>query len=193
MHILLGISAFNSKFNTDYISAILEWAFNTYESVDVVHPGEKAYFLLAASGTPEIRAKRKARKEFSRHNRAIESYCEHSGHKLAAERVLTFDDFIGTTPYKFLHSKVLNELKNNNLFRAVCEAQTQSAIDSRSAVTQHNIDTFDLHLGVEYIITELPIVMDPARLLPLVGSKNSTNVMSATTDLGQSWTPFVQT
>lgn len=72
--VLFGVSPFNSKFNESYIIKMLDWGFDNFEYVDVIHPHEEAKYLLLGCGDNEIKAKKKSRKEFSRISKLIESY-----------------------------------------------------------------------------------------------------------------------
>jgi tRNA-dependent cyclodipeptide synthase len=165
-HVLFGISPFNSKFNENYIKNMLEWGFDNYEHVDVLHPHEEAKYLLIGAGDNEVKARKKSRKEFYRIERAINNYLSMSGHDFFAKRILKFSDFYADELYKKNVEIIKEDFKNNENFHSLCITQSYKAILNRkNAISKTSeIKEQDIIIATEYIIREIPFIISPSLL-----------------------------
>lgn len=71
-HLLLGVSAFNSRFSDNYVFQLARWARSRSQEFDFLLSGDEASLLIEATGTPPGEARRKARKAISRNRRSAE-------------------------------------------------------------------------------------------------------------------------
>ncbi|MDR5874628.1 tRNA-dependent cyclodipeptide synthase [Vreelandella gomseomensis] len=166
-HVLFGVSPFNSKFNDKYIRKMLEWGFENYSYVDVLHPHEEARYLLMGCGNKSNKAKKKSRAEFNRVERITNDYLEKSGHTLSSGKILKFSDFYAKELYKSYVEKIRECYEKNEEFYEICAKQTYKVINKRKdstnkdgKVTQREID-----IASEYIIREIPFLIAPSALL----------------------------
>lgn len=63
--VLFGISPFNSRFSEVYLEKMLNWGFDNYDKVDILHPHEEAKYLLMGCGDNENKAKKSLEKNFT--------------------------------------------------------------------------------------------------------------------------------
>lgn len=166
-HVLFGISPFNSKFNEKYLERMLEWGFDNYNYVDVLHPHEEARYLLMGCGDEESKSKKKSRKEFVRTNRIVNNYLLKTGRNLFSGRVLKFSDFYQNLTYQYILEKIKKDYYKDKMFYSLCSEQSRKAIlqrkrsiNNHGAIIQREVD-----IATEYIIRELPFLIEPSVLL----------------------------
>jgi len=170
-HVLVGISPFNSRFSTHYVSRLLVWAHAYFSDVDVLIPDEKyTALLLIASGIPQIKAERKARKELNRHRKRIEQNLKTLGTSANFTRIIDFSDYQSNPIYKELMGSAIESYKNNEAFRTACEKMSLQAIRGRLAATVNTHDSLQVsetqvNMAVPYIFAEIPFYVDTPRIL----------------------------
>lgn len=166
-HVLFGISPFNSRFNKHYLEKMLEWGFNNYVSVDILHPHEEARYLLMGCGDEESKARKKSRKEFFRAERAVSNYLSKTGNILSSGKVLRFSDFYHNLSYQYFLEKVRNDHHKNEVFYTLCSEQSAKAIVQRKkSINNHDVITQqEINIATEYIIREIPFLIAPSVLL----------------------------
>lgn len=104
-HVLFGISPFNSKFNEVYLGKMLDWGFNNYTCVDILHPHEEAKYLLMGCGDDLTKSKKKSRKEFYRIERVVDQYLSNNRCSLSSKKILKFTDFYDDVSYNYFFGK----------------------------------------------------------------------------------------
>ncbi|MBD1227185.1 tRNA-dependent cyclodipeptide synthase [Xenorhabdus griffiniae] len=166
-HVIFGVSPFNTKFSNDYVHKMLEWGFNNYNFVDVIHPFEEAKYLLMGCGTEENKARKKSRKEYYRIQRYVESFLKSSGYRLRFGRIIKFEDFYESDEYIKAYNLIKDEYYKFEDFRKICLEQSFKAIKKRkSSVGDYSdIDHNLLDVSVEYILKEVPFIIRADKIL----------------------------
>lgn len=166
-HVLFGISPFNTKFSELYINNMLDWGFENFRHVDVIHPHEEAKYLLMGCGNDEVKSKKKSRKEFSSINRIVEDYMKERSCGLCYGQIMKFSDFYDCPVYKDIYDRGVGEFKKYPDFKELCEQQTEKAILSRKAAVgdELRVKQQDMDIAVEYIMREIPFIVSPSELL----------------------------
>lgn len=166
-HVLFGVSPFNSRFSDMYIERMLNWGFDNYDKVDVIHPHEESRYLLIGCGDNENKARKKARKEFNRAERTIYDYLSKNGRLLSSGKILRFSDFYNNIAYQYFLEKVRKDYTEDRNFYDLCVKQSEKAIIKRKISTANNniINKKDIEIATEYIIRELPFLIAPSVLL----------------------------
>ena len=170
-HVLIGISPFNSRFSTFYVSQLLSWAHAYFSEVDILLPDEKyTTLLLTASGIPQTKAERKVRKELNRHRKRIEQNLEALGESADLTRIIDFSDYQSNPIYKNLMWSAIESYKSNKIFRMACNEMSLQAIRGRLAATvnTHNalrVSEAQINIAVPYIFAEIPFYVDTPRIL----------------------------
>lgn len=169
-HLLIGISPFNSRFSTDYVSSLLAWAIAGFHRVDVLLPDEEsASLLLLASGVPQTKALRKARKELRRHHRALRHILAAWGDATSHTRIIEFSDYFHDERYLELRSAAQNAFENCPAFRDACLRMSSQVLDRRTRTTDAPCRMLDadagVHLASSYVLTEMPFYLCSAELL----------------------------
>ncbi|EAA9929021.1 tRNA-dependent cyclodipeptide synthase [Salmonella enterica] len=118
--VLFGISPFNSRFSDVYLENMLDWGFDNYDKVDILHPHEEARYLLMGCGDNENKAKKKSRKEFYRAERIIHNYISKNGCTLSSGKILRFSDFYGNIAYQYFLEKIRKDYSDNSDFYTLC-------------------------------------------------------------------------
>ncbi|EBB0848799.1 tRNA-dependent cyclodipeptide synthase [Salmonella enterica] len=165
--VLFGISPFNSRFSEVYLEKMLNWGFDNYDKVDILHPHEEARYLLMGCGDNENKAKKKSRKEFYRAERIIHDYISKTGCTLSSGKILRFSDFYGNIAYQYFLEKVRKDYSDNSDFYTLCTEQSEKAIIKRKISTENKniINKKDIEIATEYILRELPFLIAPSVLL----------------------------
>lgn len=169
-HLLVGISPFNSRFSTHYVSSLLAWASEEFRRVDVLLPDEEsASLLLVATGTPPTNARRKARKELGRHRRALGHILDARGDAASHVRIVAFSDYFLDERYVKLRSAAQDAFENCPVFRDACLDMSRQVLERRTQATGTPCMVLaadmDLNLASSYVLTEIPFYLCSAELL----------------------------
>jgi cyclo(L-leucyl-L-leucyl) synthase len=169
-HLLVGISPFNSRFSTDYVSSLLAWASAEFRRVDVLLPDEEsAALLLVASGVPLTKARRKARKELRRHRRALGHILDARGDAASHIRIVAFSDYFLDERYVKLRLAAQNAFETCPEFRDACLDMSRQALERRTHTTGTPCMMLaadaDVRLASSYVIAEIPFYLCSAELL----------------------------
>ncbi|SFN97526.1 tRNA-dependent cyclodipeptide synthase [Xenorhabdus japonica] len=166
-HVVFGISPFNTKFNEEYIFNMLDWGFENFSRVDMIHPHEEAKYLLMGCGNNEVKSKKKSRKEFSRVRKIVNKYLHDKRKNLNYGQIMKFADFYNSNHYNRLYESVKNEYESFSDFREICVSQTEKAILNRKKSLE-DISSHDdecIHVATKYILREIPFIVAPAEVL----------------------------
>lgn len=168
-HLLVGISPFNSRFSTEYVSSLLAWASAGFRRVDVLLPDEEsAALLLIATGVSQTKALRKARKELRRHRRSLEHILDARGNATSLTRIIDFSDYFHDERYLKMRSAAQNAFENCRAFRDACLCMSRQALERRTQTTGTcmllSADA-DVHLASSYVLAEMPFYLCSAKLL----------------------------
>lgn len=168
-HVLFGVSPFNSKFTAEYLYKMLDWGFDNYNKVSVVHPCEEARYLLIACGDDETKARKKCRKEFNRVDKIIDSYLAMNNISLASGHILKFSSFYHIPQYQYFLEKCRCDYLNNQEFQSLCNEQSMKVVLQRSKHTQKKptLDQNGIAIATEYILMELPFLIAPSVILSM--------------------------
>ncbi|MEQ5055977.1 tRNA-dependent cyclodipeptide synthase [Klebsiella michiganensis] len=166
-HVVFGVSPFNTKFSSQYIEDMLNWGFENFINVDVLHPHEEARYLLMGCNNNEVKARKKSRKEFVRIERIVDSVLERNGRSLSSGRIMKFSDFYDLACYQDLYESAKKEFNTQAEFQNICLEQSKKTILSRRKATcgEGNLVTTDVHIATEYIFREIPFILSPAELM----------------------------
>lgn len=165
-HVLFGISPFNSKFNKVYLEKMLEWGFENYRNVDVLHPHEAARYLLIGCGDESVKANKKSRKEFHRTEQVVNTYLLKSNNLLCAGKILKFSDFYNNVLYKYLSDIIRKSYDDNKVFYQLCMEQSQKAVTQRKrSIGSHKVTLpYEIEMATQYILEEIPFIIAPSLL-----------------------------
>lgn len=165
--VLFGVSPFNSKFSEGYLHNMLEWGFDNYRHVDILHAHEESRYLLMGCGNDENKARRYSRKEFNRAERVINKLLAKKGKSLSSGGILKFSDFYSNESYKYFMEKVRKDYVRNKEFYNLCREHSHKAIMHRKKSTNNDtvISDKEVDIAVEYILIELPFLIAPSVLL----------------------------
>lgn len=168
-HILIGISPFNSRFSEPYISAVMSWAADRFEQIDILLPCEtEASRLLTATGNTPEKALKKTRREIRRHMRYLEPLQQAFGERGFDVRVVQFSDYAADNSYCALYQQVLDAYRSSADFADTCRDMARQAIMGRlrgiGAATDRISDA-EIDLALPYIFAEMPFYLDGAGLL----------------------------
>ncbi|WP_372411466.1 tRNA-dependent cyclodipeptide synthase [Streptomyces luteireticuli] len=157
-HALIGISAGNSYFNQDRLTALLEWAERHYERIDVVYVDTALDTMLLADGrTPESAAK-SVKATVRDVRRRIKRSLERLEPQAGRFRVRALSELLDVPEYRAVRQRTDRAFVEDAEFAATCEAMVQEIVAHRgggAAVT-------DAHLraGLAYVQAEAPLFTD---------------------------------
>ncbi|MCF4007600.1 tRNA-dependent cyclodipeptide synthase [Corynebacterium uropygiale] len=154
-HLIVGMSPFNPRFSASWLAALFRWGAESFTTVDVLHPGEIAASLLIATGTPEGRARRKARQQCNKDVRTVHAAEALSGVSLSRGAPVLISDLIENPDYQHRRTAALREYENNPSFQSACLSMSEAACRSRQRVRGAH-DAVNLSRAVSYVIDEIP-------------------------------------
>lgn len=168
-HVLLGVSPFNSGFSDAYVARLVWWAHTTFESFDILLAGEKAAALqLEAMGTPEGKARYKARRALRRNRRAAEAALGRLGDAAQGAHVLQVSDFERNPVYERVRAVATTAFDSDPAFRSACLDMAAKAVLDRLRTVHGSsapITTEQAEHAATYILAELPFFLQTPSLL----------------------------
>ncbi|WP_256092330.1 tRNA-dependent cyclodipeptide synthase [Staphylococcus equorum] len=159
-HITIGISPFTSKYNRDYINKVIKWANDNFSNMTILLAGKESTNILECLGTPEVKAKRKVRKELNRQKRFCEEALMSVGNY--ACEIYTFSDFQNDENYQEVFEQVCNNYLNDLDFKNNCLKMSKQALESKAknmGISVENITHSDLEHASQYVLAELPFFL----------------------------------
>lgn len=173
-HVFVGISPFNSRFSKEYVTALVQWTWNHFSTVDILLPSEEdAARLLVASGTPITKALKKTRREIRRHLRNLDEILASFVEPGRTTRVIQFADYQDNSAYQQARTKVEQAYADSLAFKMACLNMSRQAIGSRVKATGGNpeaISNADIQTALPYIFSELPFYLDTPSILEVESS-----------------------
>jgi tRNA-dependent cyclodipeptide synthase len=173
-HVMLGISPFNSRFSTEYIQALIGWAADNFERVDLLLPSEEeATRLLVAAGTPPVKAARRTRQEVARRLRACEAAIAMASPKTPAIRPVQFFDFKDVPAYNDMYEATRLAFENCEVFRSACLTMSNQAVNAKLSQAGELAQPLPLEVATEaskYVFAELPYILDSPAILGVESS-----------------------
>lgn len=161
-HLLIGISAFNSRFSDAYVAKLVGWASRTADAFDVLLSGDEAAYLLEATGTPPGRARAKARKAVGRNRRSVEDALRELGPNAGGAQIFTFADFAADASYRELKDEVTGLFQSDQCFHDACTEMSRQAISSRLRTVRSStaeVSADQAEPAARYVLAELPFFL----------------------------------
>lgn len=170
-HALIGISPFNSRFSSDYVNALIDWATAHFDAIDVLLPSEEeAARLLVAAGSTHSKAQKKTRREIGRHLKILEPIIERHRTWNRPIRIFQFSDMKDNQAYQKERARVETAFETDQSFREACLEMSRQAVGGRVKGTGGNtgaIDEEQVNLALPYIFAEIPFYVNTPALLSL--------------------------
>lgn len=158
-HALVGVSAGNSYFDQERLTALLEWTRRTFAGVDVVYVDTHIDTMLVADGrTPEYAA-RSARSTVKDVRRRIRRAVERVDPDGLRIRVRALSELLDTPEYREVRRRTDRALAEDAGFAATCEEMVGQVLQHRmgpgsGATTAH------WEAGLGYVRAEAPLFVD---------------------------------
>lgn len=163
-HTVIGVSPFNSYFSEERLKSLFTWAKTNFDSFHVFIPDEASRYTLEAIGYPTQKARRKARRQanylINKVNRALNYVLGN----VPSDLIVTNSVLQENQQYVAALNAVETLFHDNEEFRDQCLACTQW-------VMENQISDFDktnevaLHLGVKYLLEEMPMFLNSPEIL----------------------------
>ncbi|GAA4673645.1 tRNA-dependent cyclodipeptide synthase [Streptomyces youssoufiensis] len=158
-HVCIGVSPFNSYFNTERLTALAKWALTRFEQCHFFIPDTVAAYTLEALGYSPGRARHKASRQG-----------QYAHNKVAAalraldvpepERLILGMARLAEHPrYRELVEEAGTLFERDAAFRAACLEATHWVLDRKLPPGDTPTDEQSL-LAVRYFIAELPLFAD---------------------------------
>jgi tRNA-dependent cyclodipeptide synthase len=168
-HVLLGVSPFNTKFTESYVTQLIRWADETFDSFTIALPGAReAALMLEAAGTPAGKAARKTRHELNRNTRLIQAALKSAGVPHDERTVVRVSDFSDIPAYRAMVEAAETTYRDNSDFRAACQEMSALVVRGRQRATtgeQDALTTDQIELAAKYIFAEIPLFLNTPALL----------------------------
>ncbi|MBZ4319685.1 tRNA-dependent cyclodipeptide synthase [Streptomyces huiliensis] len=165
-HALIGVSAGNSYFNQDRLTALLDWTERSFEDIDVVYVDTALDEMLLADGrTPESAAK-SVKATVRDVRRRIKRARERLGPQGDRIRVRALSEIMELPAYQAVRRETDRAFREDAEFAATCRAMVKDIVENRSgsgsgsssgtgAVTEAH-----LRAGLAYVQAEAPLFVD---------------------------------
>ena len=162
-HVVFGISPLNSYFSLENIMALSHWATGHFKSFSLFIPDEPTVYTLLALGYEKEKARKKAIKQC----KYLKTKCLKALANLdipeseTQEKILDFNFLGENTQYlsslRFYEEKYMNDIS----FKRGC-------LETSKYVIQNNTQRIDddmLEIAAKYLLAELPIFFNSAKIL----------------------------
>ncbi|GHF23847.1 hypothetical protein GCM10010359_27550 [Streptomyces morookaense] len=158
-HALIGISAGNSYFNQDRLTALLSWAGDAFEQIDVVYVDTHIDSMLVADGrTPESAAK-SVRTTLKDVRRRIRRSLERLGPDAARFRVRALSELMDLPVYRAVTERTDRAIDEDAEFAPICEAMVQQIVEHRPGAGG-TVTAAHMQAGLDYLKAEAPLFVD---------------------------------
>ncbi|MGW1077151.1 tRNA-dependent cyclodipeptide synthase [Streptomyces sp. NPDC002537] len=158
-HALVGISAGNSYFNQDRITALLEWAGRSFARVDVVYVDTNIDAMLIADGrSPEYAAK-SVKSTLKDVRRRIRRSLERLGPEAERFHVRALSELMDLPAYRAVRGRTDQALRDDRDFSAICEEMVRQVVLHRPG-GDDSITAEHLRAGLDYVKAEAPLLAD---------------------------------
>ncbi|MFG2195657.1 tRNA-dependent cyclodipeptide synthase [Streptomyces sp. NPDC048639] len=167
-HVLVGISPFNSRFSDEYVARLIRWAATSFDSFDVLLAGEESALQLEAIGTPEGKARYKARRAVTRNRRSVEDAFRALGPTQVDARVVSISEFADHPVYQKFKSAGEAAFQADSSFRAACLEMAQRAVLGRLRTVLGINDPVTVEQAehaAAYVMAELPFFLETPAVL----------------------------
>jgi cyclo(L-leucyl-L-leucyl) synthase len=171
-HLFVGISPFNSRFSVDYLRRVVRWAADSFARFDFLLPDEHSTsLLLQATGTPEIKAKRKARQQLSRNVRDARAAVAEFNYSIGdrGPDVVRFSDVASSWSYRQMKSLCELTYATDPHFREACLDMSSQAVQGRQqgldGDASRSITVEQAEIAVPYLFAELPFFLNASVLI----------------------------
>ncbi|WP_171167851.1 tRNA-dependent cyclodipeptide synthase [Streptomyces sp. I05A-00742] len=155
-HALIGISAGNSYFNQDRLTALLLWAEREFREIDVVYVDTALDTMLLADGRTPQSAAKSVKATLRDVRRRIKRSLERLGPQADRFRVRALSELMDLPAYQAVRRQTDRAFAEDAEFATTCRAMVQDILDNRSgAVTEAH-----LRAGLEYVQAEAPLFTD---------------------------------
>ncbi|MFP3989479.1 tRNA-dependent cyclodipeptide synthase [Streptomyces sp. E11-3] len=167
-HVLIGISPFNSRFSDEYVTRLIRWAATSFDSFDVLLAGDESALQLEAMGTPEGKARYKARRAVKRNRRSVEDASSALGLTEADTRVVSISEFTNHSTYRKCKAESEAAFQTNALFRSACLEMAEKAILGRLRTVYGIVEPITAEQAehaAAYVMAELPFFLETPAVL----------------------------
>ncbi|MBU7598279.1 tRNA-dependent cyclodipeptide synthase [Streptomyces sp. P38-E01] len=168
-HVLLGVSPFNSRFSDAYIARLVRWAHAAFARVDVLLAGERTAALqLEALGTPEGKARYKARRAIRRNRRSVEEALVRLNVRSGEIGVHQISDFEEQSAYRRFLALATTAYERDPAFRGACLEMAAKAVLGRLRTVHGRttpVTAAQAEHAAPYVLAELPFFLHTPALL----------------------------
>ncbi|MFB7175913.1 tRNA-dependent cyclodipeptide synthase [Streptomyces sp. NPDC056254] len=167
-HLLVPLSPFNGYYSPARIDSIIKWASSKFSSFDVVTPGDEAALTLIALGEPAGHAYSLTYAAIRKLTRRAREALQKAGAGDNAQ-VHTWTQLRENPRYKELREDLLARYRGDRSFREFCHDASREVL---SANLKPGVEptTIQLELCSEYVLAELPFLLDTPQILGIRSS-----------------------
>ncbi|HZD15969.1 MAG TPA: tRNA-dependent cyclodipeptide synthase [Pseudonocardiaceae bacterium] len=154
-HALIGLSPWNGYFSTRMVRALIEWAAQNFDTIDVVIPSYESAYTLIAAGTKPQHAVRQARRAVKKlRSPALRALREVD---LGESHLHTTTTLTVRPRYVDLRRKASDGYRNDPALRGACRHLARTAVLHAGG---DEPSTPQLDTAARYAIAELPLFTD---------------------------------
>lgn len=159
-HALIGISAGNSYFNQERLTALLTWAGRGFRAVDVVYVDTHIDTMLIAEGRAPAAAAKSARATLKDLRRRIRRAVEGADADHRKLRIRPLSELVPSAPYQAVRRRTDRTMSENPEFAAACEEMVRQVVKHRSGIDADHALEARLVAGLSYVRAEAPLFVD---------------------------------
>lgn len=156
-HICLGISPYNSLFSQEYISSLIKWAQENFNSFHLFFPDTPTLYTLEALGYTGCKARQKLKKQINWLRNKILKALEENGisQEFASSYILDAQSLESNPIYLAEREKVLELFEKDALFNRSCMEASRWVLENK--ILNGDIQEEKLKSAVKYFLFELPL------------------------------------
>jgi cyclo(L-tyrosyl-L-tyrosyl) synthase len=166
-HALIGVSTGNSYFSAERLTALLTWARQHFQVVDVICADTQIDTMYLAAGCEPPDATRRAKRRVSAAQRRIRHALHASSAVGGTVRRHALSDFLTDSGYRRLRDRVVEALHTEPAFARACEAMVQEFLSKNADGGQTDAQ---MTAGLAYVANELPFLIDTPGILGVPSS-----------------------
>ena len=168
-HALLGVSPFNSYYSEQKISKLIQFAQKKFKDFHLFIPNTLPYFNFIAMGYPPNKAKIKTKRQWNYLKNKINRAFVSNGfsRKDFLKKIITIDETMdNNTHYNQLLELCFKKYENDIFFKEDCLNASKVMMKGYPDKDK----TVRVELAVQYLLRELPLLLDTPRILGVTSS-----------------------
>ncbi|MYU56034.1 MULTISPECIES: tRNA-dependent cyclodipeptide synthase [Streptomyces] len=158
-HALIGVSAGNGYFNQDRLTALMEWAEDSFAKVDVVYVDTHIDSMLIADGRVPESAVRSVKATLKDVRRRIRRALERLGPEAARFRVRALSEIMELPIYRTVEKQTDRAIEEDEEFSSICETMVHEIVQHRPGGGS-DVTAEQVHAGLSYLKAEAPLFVD---------------------------------